>query len=76
MQYKREKDNSYCGCWFALAILIINLSAGAWSVNYLLLTLVEKTIPLAGAILIGAIVGELSIPTAVVVWLLKAFNIF
>ena len=62
-----------CGC--GILILIINIIIGTWSVNYLLLTLAGKTIPLIGAILIGMVAGELTIPAAIVVWLLKFFSI-
>lgn len=57
-----------CGCLIALAIF--NILIGGWSVNYLLLTFLEKTLPFWGAALIGLFVGEFSIPVAIIVWVL------
>lgn len=69
----RNFDVSSCGCF--LAVVVFNLFAGGWSVNYLLLYFAAKTIPLWGAVLIGLFVGEISIPTAVVIALLKLFGV-
>jgi hypothetical protein len=62
-----------CGCF--LAIAVFNLFVGGWSVNYLLLYFAAKTIPLWGAVFIGLFVGEISIPTAVVIALLRLFGV-
>jgi hypothetical protein len=62
-----------CGCF--LVIALFNFLVGAWSVNYLLLVFLGKTIPFLGAALIGLFAGEISIPTAIVVWLLKVFGV-
>ena len=62
-----------CGC--ILAIVIFNVLIGGWSVSYLLAFFFSKTIPFLGAALLGLIVGEVSIPIAVVVWLLRSFGI-
>jgi NADH:ubiquinone oxidoreductase subunit K len=35
----------------------------------------DKTIPWIGAVLIGLVAGEISVPVAVVVWLFRAFNV-
>ena len=62
-----------CGCW--VAVLLINLTIGGWSVSYLLESFTGKVIPFVGAALIGLIVGEISIPVAIVVWLLRLFGV-
>jgi hypothetical protein len=59
-----------CGCF-----LIFNLAIGGISVNYLLDYFLGKTIPFLGAALIGLFAAELSVPVAIVVWLLRAFGV-
>lgn len=63
-----------CGC--VLLLLAFNVFIGGWSVNYLLEFFLEKTIPFLGAAAIGLFVGELSVPVAIVVALLKHFGVF
>ena len=62
-----------CGC-MGLA-MAVNLVAGGWSVNYLLLVFAGKIIPTLWAMAIGLFVGEFSIPAAVVVYLLKYLGV-
>lgn len=62
-----------CGC--AGVILLLNVLFGGWSVNYLLAEFAGKTIPFLGAVLIGLFTGEVTIPVAIVVWLLKSFGV-
>ncbi len=62
-----------CGCY--LLVVVLNFLIGGWSVNYLLLVFLEKMIPFWGAGLIGLFSGEITIPVAVVVWLLKYFGV-
>lgn len=71
-----KNDNSglfQCGC--VVALLVFNVWLGSWSVNYLLEFFLNKTIPFLGAALIGLFAGEVSIPVAVVVSVLKYFHI-
>ncbi len=70
----RNDDSSIFSCGCGFIILLFNLFIGGWSVNYLLLFFLDKTISGFGATLIGLFVGEFSIPVAVVIWLLKAFG--
>lgn len=70
---KDSNDVVQCGCW--IVIVVFNIFVGAWSVNYLLLEFLGKTIPFLGAALIGLFAGEISVPVAIVVWLLKAFGV-
>jgi hypothetical protein len=44
-------------------------------VNYLLVEFLGKTIPTIGALLIGLIAGEVTIPSAIVVRILKTFGV-
>ena len=68
-----ENRNFGCGCM--LAVLVINILAGGWSVNYLLALIVGKTIPFLAAAFIGLFVGEVSIPAAIVAAVLKFFGV-
>ena len=62
-----------CGC---LALIVgFNIWIGGWSVNYLLGFFLEKTIPWIGAALIGLFAGEVSVPVAVIVAVLKWFRV-
>lgn len=61
------------GC-FVLAFLT-NIVLGGWSVNYLLLSIFDKTIPFLFSAIIGLFVGEFSVPIAVIVLILRNFGI-
>jgi len=62
-----------CGCW--LIVALFNAVAGGMSVQYLIEVFANKVIPFWWAALIGLFVGELSIPVAIVVWLLRLFGV-
>jgi len=62
-----------CGC--AVALLVFNVFVGSWSVNYLLEFFLSKSIPFIGSALIGLFVGEISVPVAVVIAVLKYFHV-
>ena len=63
------------GCFTLIAILLINLIAGAWSVIEIL-SWFGKSIPLWGSAVIGLFAGEVSIPVAIVGWILRLCGIF
>lgn len=67
--------NNKLGCIILLVILLLNITVGAWSVGEIL-SWVGKNIPLWADALIGLFVGEISIPVAIVGWLLKACGVF
>ena len=69
------KDESIINCGCAILVAVFNFLVGAWSVNYLLQFFLSKTISFLGAGLIGLIVAEISVPVALVIWLLKAFGV-
>jgi hypothetical protein len=56
------------GC--ILAIIAINVTIGTWSVIYLLDAL-GKHIGIGWAMLVALFVSEITVPVAIVVWLLK-----
>lgn len=58
-----------CGC----LILLLNLLLGGWSVDYLLQFL-GKNIHWIGDVLIGLVIGQFTIPIALVIWLLQLFG--
>lgn len=72
-----RNDNAYnlftCGC--GVVMLIFNVLVGSWSVNCLLEFFLSKTIPFLGSALIGLFVGEISVPVAVVIVVLKHFHV-
>ena len=75
-RYHHSSSNAglfQCGCY--LAILIINLSVGAWNVNYLLDFFLHKMIPIWGAVIIGAFGAEITIPAAIIVAILRVCHI-
>lgn len=70
------KNGIQYGCFFwILFIIAINLTVGAWSVIEIL-SWFGKSVPLVGSIVIGLFAGELSIPVAVVGWILRACGVF
>lgn len=60
-----------CGC----AIILFNLLVGGWSVNYCLYAFLGKDVPWYIDVLIGLFVAEISVPTAIVLWILSHFGI-
>ena len=70
---KNEIDSIGCGC--VLLYLVISALVGGWSVNYLLTLWAGKTIPFLAAMFLGLFVGEVSIPVAVVIVVLKHFGV-
>ena len=67
--------NNKLGCLILSAMLVLNITVGAWSVGEIL-SWTGKNIPLWADTLIGLFVGEISIPVAIVGWLLKLFGVF
>lgn len=63
------------GCLPFIILIILNITIGAWSVAEIL-SWFGKTIPFIGNALIGLFVGEISIPVAIVGWILKLFGVF
>lgn len=66
-------SSATCGCW--ILVLVFNVLIGGWSVNYLLDFFLQKTIPFIGAALIGLVAGEVSVPVAIIVAILRFFGV-
>jgi hypothetical protein len=64
-----DKESVGCGC--GIVLIIANIIFGAMSVNYLLMEFWSKTIPFFWAAVIGLFAGEVTMPVAVIVWILK-----
>lgn len=60
-------------CFFTISI--INIIVGAWSIIEIL-SWFNKSIPLIGSAVIGLFAGEVTIPIAIVGWILRLFGIF
>lgn len=73
MRSDSSSNVATCGC--GVLLVLGNLFLGGWSVNYLLLFFLGKTIPFIGAALIGLFAGEISFPVACVVALLRYFGV-
>jgi len=63
------------GCLTVIIVLVINLTIGAWSVIEIL-SWFGKSIPLLGSIVIGLFAAEVSIPVAIIGWILRICGIF
>lgn len=63
------------GCGLVSSIVLLNLIAGGMSVDYIL-SWFGKDIPIVMDVIIGLIFGEISIPIALVGYILKLFGVF
>ncbi|WP_297995472.1 hypothetical protein [uncultured Clostridium sp.] len=68
----KVKNASY---YTIIVVLLINVSIGAWSISEIL-SWFGKSIPIMASIIIGLFAGEISIPIAIVGWVLKICGIF
>lgn len=67
--------NENAGCFTVIVILLINLSIGAWSISEIL-SWFGKWIPLIASVIIGLFAGEISIPIAIIGWVLRICGVF
>lgn len=65
---------SLFSCLFYLVLLVIVFLLAGWSVNYLAGLFLLKTVPFFVAMLIGIFIGEVTIPVAITIYLLKLFG--
>lgn len=63
------------GCSIMLFIMLLNVTIGAVSVNYIL-SWMGKDIVWFGDVILGLFLGEIAVPIAVFGWLLKLFGLF
>jgi len=76
MKFKtQEKVTTGCGCFSYILLILFNVVVGGWSVVEIL-SWMGKTIPIWADGLIGLVVGELSVPVAIVGWILKICGVF
>lgn len=55
---------------WALVVLAVNLTLGAWTFGYCVWWLFGKQAPIVASIIGGAVLGEVTVPLAVVLWVL------
>lgn len=67
------EEKSSCGCM--IFILLFNLLIGTWS-SIEILSWFHKSIPLIGNVIIGLFAGEISVPVAVIGYILRLFGVF
>jgi hypothetical protein len=72
---KKSGSGEGIGCFVLIIVVAINLTIGAWSVNQIL-SWFGKDIPIIADIIIGLFVGEVSIPVAIIGWILKICGVF
>ena len=70
-----KKNDGWKGCACSLVLLALNITLGTVSTNYLLMFFLGKTVPVLWAVVIGVIGGEVIIPVAAVVWILRFVGI-
>lgn len=70
-----RKSEATLGCLPVILVLLFNLSIGGWSVSYIL-NWFGKDIPMLADVVIGLFVAEISVPIAVVGWILKLCGVF
>lgn len=63
------------GCLIQIAFIVLYIWLGAISVEYIL-SWVNKDIPMFGDIIVGLIGGSVTIPVAIIGWILKLFGVF
>ncbi len=74
-QAKKTSDSPTLTCGCLILMMIFNLIAGGWSVNFLLDFFVQKTLPFIATGLIGLIVAEISLLVAIVIYILQFFGV-
>lgn len=62
-----------CGCM--LAILLFNVVLGAWTFSYDLWVLAGKTAPWWANVICGLLGGEVTVPLALILWVLSAAGV-
>jgi hypothetical protein len=58
-----------CGCM--LFAFIFNLALGGVSFAYCLFNIFGKTVPIFADVIAGLFLGEITVPLAIVVWIIK-----
>lgn len=71
----RIRYKNQVGCGTIIFIVLLNLSIGTWSVIEIL-SWFGKSIPVIASMVIGLFSGQISIPIAIVGYILRLFGIF
>lgn len=66
---------NYSGCLPVILILAFNITLGAWSIGEIL-SWFGKSISIIACCLIGLFAGEISVPIAIIGWILKVCGVF
>ena len=72
MQKKEMQNNPPTGCF---VVMILNLLLGGWSFDYCLWAIFGKDIPFWGDMICGFFAGEVTIPLAIVCFILRCCGI-
>lgn len=59
--------------WFQVVLITIYIMIATWSSDYLIDVILDKDIPIFVDIIIGIIAGSITIPMAIVVWIIMQF---
>ena len=71
----REDDLVWLGCLLQIVLFVIATAIAAWSVDYTLMFFLGKDIPLFWDIVIGTFGGQVTIPVAIVIVILKHLEV-
>ncbi len=66
-----EVSKVAASCGGCCALLLVNLTLGAWCFDYILYSIFGKDIPWYGDLVAGLFLGELAIPATVVCWIVR-----
>lgn len=64
-----KKNNPTPGCLLLIIIIFLQLSLGAWSVDYLMLKIFHTNLPIWMDFVIGFFTAEITVPIAILILL-------
>lgn len=70
-----EKDYVWWGCLLQFIVVVITIAVSAWSVDYTLMFFLGKDIPLFWDIVIGTLGGQVTIPVAIILVILRHLGV-
>ena len=72
---KNYRSVTFLGCMMQILIFIGYLGLGTWS-SHTILSWFNKDIPMIADMIIGLVVGSITIPVAIVGYILQVFGVF
>ena len=72
---KNYKSVTFLGCTVQILMLLVYLVLGTWS-SHIVLSWFNKDIPMIADLAIGLVTGSISIPVAIVGYILQVFGVF